>query len=405
MSLVMKTLFIADVSLNTPTSGAEKVLYQQAIGLVGKGDKVYAITRKDGSLPDAESINFPGIHELSFRTDKNHTFWFIFSILKNPSRLFDELTRKNSFAAAVCHQPFTGLSLLLFSKLQKIPMIYVFHSPSHEEYLLSNGHSGWLKSRLQVQARKRIEGFCLKKAKKIVVLSRYMQQKVTQIHRVPSHRIVVNFGGVDLNHFKPLQNRRLAKEEVGFSKGKVHLITIRNLEPRMGLDNLLKALDLLRENRKDIHLIIGGEGIERKNLENLIAKYSLADEVTMTGFIPEELLPKYFGAADFFILPSRQLEGFGLVTPESLACGTPVLGTPVGGTKEILSGFDPQFLFSGVSPEAIAQGIQAAITGLFNNAEQYNQLRLRCRKYAATNYSWQRHIDQLKELIDEIRNA
>jgi glycosyltransferase involved in cell wall biosynthesis len=79
------------------------------------------------------------------------------------------------------------------------------------------------------------------------------------------------------------------------------------------------------------------------------------------------------------------------------------LGTPIGGTKEILSAFDPQFLFSDVSPEAIAQGIQAAIRDFFSNAEQYHQLRLRCRKYAAANYSWQRHINRLKELIEEIR--
>src|SRR5207249_11624167 len=58
------------------------------------------------------------------------------------------------------------------------------------------------------------------------------------------------------------------------------------------------------------------------------------------GFIPDETLPSYYHAADVFVLPTRELEGFGLVTVEALACGTPVLGTPVGATPEVLSGLE-----------------------------------------------------------------
>ena len=123
--------------------------------------------------------------------------------------------------------------------------------------------------------------------------------------------------------------------------------------------------------------------------------------MTLTGFIPSENLSKYYSAADFFILPSRKLEGFGLVTPESMACGTPVVGTPVGGTKEILSNFDNDFLCRDSSPEAIAECIQKIIRLYFNNQKDYENLRERCREYAKTNYSWQRHINQLNFLVGE----
>ena len=163
--------------------------------------------------------------------------------------------------------------------------------------------------------------------------------------------------------------------------GKIHLLTVRNLEPRMGLDNLLKAIALLKEKALNIHLVIGGKGPERKNLENLIRRYELFDHVTMTGFIPAEQLPKYYGAADFFVLPTRELEGFGLVTPESMACGTPVLGTPVGGTREILSGFDSKFLFKDATPGAMVEGILWAVDHWLNDEEKYVGLRHRCREY------------------------
>ena len=170
----------------------------------------------------------------------------------------------------------------------------------------------------------------------------------------------------------------------------------------MGLDNLLSCMRILKKYQKDVHLILVGEGIEKQNLENLIEEYGLLDEVTMAGFISSDLLPQYYGASDFFILPTRCLEGFGLVTPESLACGTPVLGTPVGGTREILSGFAPDFLFQDTSPEAMAHGIQKAISRFFANIQQYEQLRHRCREYAAKCFSWQRHINQLRTIINEM---
>lgn len=255
---------------------------------------------------------------------------------------------------------------------------------------------------VQAWMRKAIEGYCLKKSEKILVLSQYMKQKVIDIHRIADEKIIVNPGGVDLDWFHPAENRGFLKEELGLPVGRLHLLTVRNLEPRMGLDNLLKAIALLKENIPDIHLVIGGEGPERNNLESLIHRYELGDDVTMTGFIPAEQLPKYYGAADFFVLPTRELEGFGLVTTESMACGTPVLGTPVGGTREILSGFDSQFLFKDATPEAMAEGVAWAMDNWLNDEERYAWLRGRCREYAEKNYSWQRHVDQLKSIIDEL---
>jgi glycosyltransferase involved in cell wall biosynthesis len=150
-----------------------------------------------------------------------------------------------------------------------------------------------------------------------MVLSKYMKHKVQHIHGIPDERIIVNPGGVDLSRFQPPQERETLKAKVGFPEGRVHLLTIRNLEPRMGIENLLNCIRILKKDHEGIYLILGGEGTESKNLGNKIEELGIADSVTMTGFIPPDLLPGYYGAADFFILPSRYLEGFGLVTPES----------------------------------------------------------------------------------------
>jgi len=397
----MKLLFVADVSLENPTSGSEQVLYQQATGLLRQGMDVYAITRQ--ADPSARLIrNVDGVQDGSYDASAQKVISSLYSLLKYPNKFYNSFNQDNPFRAVICHQPFTCFSLLVTGKLANIPMIYVFHSPSHEEYLLSHENESRLKNFPHVTIRRIIERFCLKRSTKIMSLSRYMQQKLVKIHRIPDDRTIVNPGGADIKRFKPPENRTVLKKEQGFPEGKIHLLTIRNLEPRMGLDNLLQCIYILKNKKIDVHLTVGGEGIEKQNLENVIVEYGLANDVTLTGFISSEMLHQYYGAADFFILPTRKLEGFGLVTPESMACGTPVLGTPIGGTVEILSGFDPQFLFKDISPESMAEGIKFAIEKHFNDKNKYGTLRLRCREYAANNYSWKRHTDNLTRIIQEV---
>lgn len=72
-----------------------------------------------------------------------------------------------------------------------------------------------------------------------------------------------------------------------------------------------------------------------------------------------------------------------------------ISGWPVGGTREILSGFDSRLLFKDATPESLAEGILWAADHWLNDEEEYARLLGRCRKYAAENYSWQRHIDKL----------
>jgi glycosyltransferase involved in cell wall biosynthesis len=232
-----------------------------------------------------------------------------------------------------------------------------------------------------------------------MVESRYMKHKVRAIHRIAADKITVNPGGVDLERFRPSQKRNSLKAQLGLPKGKTHLLTVRNLEPRMGLDNLLKCMARLKKQQVAVHLTLGGDGPEKENLERLRSDLKLDQDVNMTGFIPPDLLPAYYTAADFFILPTRSLEGFGLVTPESMACGTPVLGTPVGATKEILARFDSDCLFRDASAEAMAQGIGSTIRRYAKNPKAYVALRRHCREFAKEHYSWERHLRQLSALI------
>lgn len=401
----MKALFVADVSLNNPHSGSERVLYEQAKGLSRKGVTVHALTRRIGAYPLLHrSVDGVAV-ETCIGLPTHSVPRFLASGFRQVPELFDRMVEGSEPAAAVCHHSFTYFFLMVTARLRRLPVVHVFHSPSHEEYFLAHENCSRLRSLLPVLFRKWIERLCHRRADRIMVLSVYMAEKVVALYGIPAERIIVNPGGVDLNAFRPPADRAVLKSAFGLPKHHLHLLTVRNLEPRMGLDNLLRAMALLKAEKLPVHLVMGGDGPERVRLQALVRDLRLQESVDMVGFIPAERLPDYYGAADFFVLPTRQLEGFGLVTPEAMACGTPVIGTPIGGTREILSRFDPEFLFQGNTPEDIASGIRSTAARYGACDDGYRSLRQRCRQFVERRYSWDRHVETLHALVRDVSRS
>jgi glycosyltransferase involved in cell wall biosynthesis len=119
----------------------------------------------------------------------------------------------------------------------------------------------------------------------------------------------------------------------------------------------------------------------------------------MVGFIPEEDLPKYYQAADLVVMPTYELEGFGLVTIEALACGTPVLGTPVGATPEILRGIDPALLTGGTHAEAMAESLRTIIRRFRARPGERAELAAKGLQAVRANYTWDRHCARLADVL------
>jgi glycosyltransferase involved in cell wall biosynthesis len=139
------------------------------------------------------------------------------------------------------------------------------------------------------------------------------------------------------------------------------LLTVKRLHPVAGYEDLLKAFAILAPRVPDARLFIAGSGELRQDLERLAEAAGLAPRVRFLGLVENQDLPKYYAAADLFVLPSR-LESWGTVMLEALACGTRVVATATAGAQEAHEYFDDDLRLTPVeAPEDLAAAVEHAL--------------------------------------------
>lgn len=284
--------------------------------------------------------------------------------------------------AVLLHHPYPGVWLVGARALAQVPVAVAYLSPWHEEYLVRDPRARGRRRAALAALRRRIERSVVRRARAVLPMSRFMATRVRDLHDVPPSRVRVVPGGVDRERFTPPADRRALRARLGVGDATRLVVTLRNLEPRMGLIELLRAMPAVRVAHPEVRLVVAGTGPLAGALRAETEALGLTGTVRLAGFVPETELAAFYGGADLFVLPTQALEGFGLVTLESLACGTPVCGTPVGATPELLAPLDPALVFDGASAEAIAQGMIRALAR--GDAES---LRARSRAYTES-FTW-----------------
>lgn len=156
--------------------------------------------------------------------------------------------------------------------------------------------------------------------------------------------------GVDLEFFRP-DGREAARRELGF-EGRV-LLSVGNLVEVKGHHLIIEAMASLPECR----LFIAGGGELAAGLARQVRERGLGERVTLLGPLDRETLRRYMAAADALVLASSR-EGMANVLLESIACGTPVVATPLWGTPEVVAAPEAGVLMRDRSVAAIVEGVQ-----------------------------------------------
>jgi glycosyltransferase involved in cell wall biosynthesis len=181
---------------------------------------------------------------------------------------------------------------------------------------------------------RRLLRYTLMKADGVIAVSQALKDAIRRLG-VPGEKVAVIPNGVDPLKFSPLPKEESCKR-LGLPDQKI-ILSVGRLTCNKGFDVLVRAFKILLEKFQacPLSLVIVGEGAFRKQLEEMISSAHLSQRVHLVGAVPHEELALWYNAADIFCLASSQ-EGYPNVLLESLACGTPVVATSVGGIPEII---------------------------------------------------------------------
>jgi glycosyltransferase involved in cell wall biosynthesis len=236
---------------------------------------------------------------------------------------------------------------------------YTVHSPVTKEMEIEwpkKGVGGWFRHGVGLPWLNHIERGCLVRSQRVTALSEFTKDLLIQVHGERlARKVTIVPGWVDLNRFTIVADRQAAKLQLGWPTDRPVLFTLRRLVPRVGIDRLLQATRKLLARGLDFHLMIGGAGPLRSSLEKLGRDLGLTHRVRFLGYVPDSNLPLMYAACDAFVVPSAALECFGLIVIEALACGRPVLASPVAAIPEVLNRFEPRWIARSASEDAIAE--------------------------------------------------
>jgi glycosyltransferase involved in cell wall biosynthesis len=394
-------LLLAEVSAARVIGGAERMLRGQAEGLGRLGCRVGLAVREPQDDPCQQVVIAPDLVEHRYAVRRSSEPAYVVSSLRGSVDAFERACAAVQPDVAVIHQAMAGMGPIFRRRSSARAWVYVCLSLAHEEYRSRTGPGSVFPIRYAANGamRRWCERAVMRRCDRVVVLSEFMKQRVQAVHGIAGHLIHVMPGAVDVGRFAPASDPAAVRRQLELPAERTILMTVRNLVPRMGLDRFVRSVALVRDEVPGVLALIGGEGPLRVELERLIRELQLEDHARLLGFVPEDDLPKYYQAADLVVMPTAELEGFGLVTVEALACGTPVIGTPVGATPEILRGIDSALVTAGTRAEDIAESLRTMIRRFRERPGDCAELAARGLTAVRARYTWDRHCAALVDVL------
>jgi glycosyltransferase involved in cell wall biosynthesis len=275
----------------------------------------------------------------------------------------------------------------IISRLKRRPLVLTYHNDIVGQGLMGHLASFYNSTSLQ---------FLLKTSAKIVITQdKYIDSSI-YLDRYKNKIKVIPIG-VDTDRFRPINH--IKKEE---AEGKVlfFLGLLDKYHAYKGLDDLLRALAIVRKQLPGVRLVVGGGGELLGHYMGLAANLGLSQNVEFRGFIPDERLPECYNRCDAFVLPSvsSEQEGFGIVLLEAMASGRPVISTDIVGVADDVKRFNAGRIVRPKDVNFLAQ----AILEILENEELASEMGERGRKLVEEKYNWKKIGRDMLEVYREL---
>ena len=172
---------------------------------------------------------------------------------------------------------------------------------------------------------------------------------------------------------------------------------IGRLSKGKGILDLIKAIPLVLKERKDVRFMLCGEGELSDKIENTVKDEGLKAQVGLTGWIFHEDVPRYLNEIKLVVLPSFT-EGLPNILLEAMACGTPVLATPVGAIPDVVVEEKTGFLLKSTKPESITE----RVLELLGNSILLERVSKEAYKFVRKEFCFEKTLELWKNVLREL---
>jgi len=234
----------------------------------------------------------------------------------------------------------------------------------------------------------------MRKADSIVAVSSMTAKDTTKILNIQSEYISVIPNAVDkIFQVLPKEQAKSFRQQQGITSKTLCLLNVGSNHPRKNITNILKAINILKENKLSFHFWkVGTDFTEEQKV--YIQAQGLESYISYLGKPDKEGLREIYNAADILVAPSLH-EGFGITLLEAMACGIPVITSNVSAMPEVVG--DAGILIEPTDTQAIAD----AVFHLHDNPEYYQEL-VKKGQTRAKLFTWEKTAEQIAQIYEKL---
>ena len=224
----------------------------------------------------------------------------------------------------------------------------------------------------------------------IVTTGEALRQRLIDDNRFPAEKITSIPTGIDLKHFIPGENLSI-RQQMGVPSTGLVIGIVATMRNWKGHHHLLEAFATLQQ--PDHRLLLVGDGPQRANLEKQRDALNLQSQVWMVG--NQENVVPWLQACDLFVLPSYANEGVPQSLMQAMACGLPVIATPVGSIAEIVHPQKTGLLVPPKDPPALTQALKA----LTEDPALRQRLGRQALDFSQQHFSLDSMLDRMEQIM------
>jgi glycosyltransferase involved in cell wall biosynthesis len=233
----------------------------------------------------------------------------------------------------------------------------------------------------------------MRDARFTVTISEYNSNYLRTIANGRAPRIELVRNGIDLQRFAPPPSRPPAPFTI---------LAVARLVEKKGLPFLIEACRNLRDRGVDFRCLIVGKGAQRPLLDGLVRQWTLENRVKLLGALPQQEIVQLYHSANVLVLPcivgdDGNRDGLPVSIVEALACGVPVVSTPVTGIPEVVRDGENGF----VVPERDASALTTAIERLVCDRGLQHRFEVAARASVEQDFDQEKTAARLHSLLQE----